>query len=75
MTNEAGENVEGFQVHLGGSLGDDHQLARKTRQLRVTAEELPDYVERLGRRYLEQRTGSDESFASWARRVDEEALR
>jgi sulfite reductase (ferredoxin) len=75
MTNEAGESVEGFQVHLGGSLGDDYQLARKTRQLRVTADEVPDYVERLGRRYLDQRSGPDESFAAWARRVDEDALR
>jgi sulfite reductase (ferredoxin) len=75
MTDEAGESVEGFQVHLGGSLGEDPQLARKTRQLRVTADEVPDYVERLGRRYLDQRTGDDESFASWARRADEEALR
>ena len=44
-------------------------------QLRVTADDLPDYVERLGRRYLEQRTDADESFAAWARRADEEALR
>ena len=75
MTDDAGESVEGFQVHLGGSLGDDPQLARKTRQLRVTADDVPDYVERLGRRYLEQRTDADESFATWARRADEEALR
>ena len=74
MTDEAGESVEGFQVHLGGSLGDDPQLARKTRQLRVTADDVPAYVERLGRRYLDQRDG-EESFAQWARRADEEALR
>ncbi len=75
MSDDAGETVEGFQVHLGGSLGDDPQLARKTRQLRVTADEVPDYVERLGRRYLDQRGSADESFASWARRADEAALR
>ena len=75
MTDESGQSVEGFQVHLGGSLGDDPQLARKTRQLRVTADDVPDYVERLGRRYLEQRADADESFAAWARRADEEALR
>ncbi len=75
MTNEAGESVEGFQVHLGGSLGENPQLARKTRQLRVEADEVPDYVERLGRRYLDQREDGTESFASWARRADEDALR
>ncbi|MDQ6896525.1 MAG: nitrite/sulfite reductase [Actinomycetota bacterium] len=74
MTDQSGESVEGFQVHLGGSLGDDTQLARKTRQLRVTADDVPDYVERLGRRFLDQRD-DDESFAQWARRADEEALR
>ena len=41
----------------------------------LTADDVPDYVERLGRRYLEQRTDPDESFAAWARRADEEALR
>ncbi|MDQ2797078.1 MAG: nitrite/sulfite reductase, partial [Actinomycetota bacterium] len=75
MTDDSGESVEGFQVHLGGSLGDDPQLARKTRQLRVTAEDVPDYVERLAQRYLHQRLEPTEPFASWARRADEEDLR
>ncbi|HEX2705611.1 MAG TPA: nitrite/sulfite reductase, partial [Candidatus Lustribacter sp.] len=70
----AGPSVEGFQVHLGGSLGEDAALARKTRSLRVTAEELPTYVERVATRYTEQREDG-ESFARWARRADEEALR
>ncbi|MEO3935389.1 nitrite/sulfite reductase [Dermatophilaceae bacterium Soc4.6] len=74
MQDEQGQDVEGFQVHLGGSIGADAQLARKTRQLRVTADELPDYVERLGRRYLDQREAA-EPFAQWARRVDEAHLR
>ncbi len=74
MQDENGNDVEGFQVHLGGSIGADAQLARKTRQLRVTADELPDYVERLGRRYLDQRDEA-EPFSGWARRVDEAQLR
>ena len=69
-----GELVEVFQVHLGGSLGSDPALARKTRALKVRAEDLPDYVERLAARYLEQRR-SGEAFAAWARRADEEDLR
>jgi sulfite reductase (ferredoxin) len=69
-----GELVEVFQVHLGGSLGSDPALARKTRALKVRAEDLPDYVERLAGRYLEQRE-PQESFAAWARRADEEDLR
>ena len=74
MQDDEGHDIEGFQVHLGGSIGVDAQLARKTRQLRVTADELPDYVERLGRRYLDQRD-QGERFAEWARRADEEELR
>lgn len=74
MDDGDGGHVEGFQVHLGGSLGEDPQLARKTRQLRVTADELPDYIERITRRFLADQEGG-ETFAEWARRVDEEALR
>jgi sulfite reductase (ferredoxin) len=68
-----GEQVEGFQVHLGGDLGPDAALGRKPRGLKVTAAELPDYVERVLRAYDEGREG-DESFASWARRADEAVL-
>ncbi len=74
VTNEAGESVEGFQVHLGGSLGVEAGLARKTRALKVTADGLTDYVERVATRYTEQREPA-ESFASWARRADEDDLR
>ena len=68
-----GEQVEGFQVHLGGELGDDAALGRKPRGLKVTSAELPDYVERVLGRFTDQRE-ADESFAAWARRADEEAL-
>jgi sulfite reductase (ferredoxin) len=74
QTDPEGHLVEIFQVHLGGGLGTDPQLARKTRALKIRAEELPDYIERLARRYLEQRE-TGESFAHWAHRADEEALR
>jgi sulfite reductase (ferredoxin) len=65
---------EGFQVHLGGSLGSEPGFGRKQRGLKVTADELPDYVERLLRRYLDDRSPG-EAFAAWARRAPEEALR
>jgi sulfite reductase (ferredoxin) len=69
-----GSLVEVFQVHLGGSLGSEPSLARKTRALKVRAEDLPDYVERLAGRYLTQREAG-ESFAAWARRAEEDDLR
>jgi sulfite reductase (ferredoxin) len=74
QTDDEGNLVEIFQVHLGGGLGTEPQLARKTRALKVRAEELPDYVERLAGRFLEQRDGV-ESFAHWAQRADEDDLR
>ena len=39
----------------------------------MTAAELPDYVERLVRRFLDQRT-TDETFAEWSHRVEETEL-
>lgn len=74
VTDEAGNQVEGFQVHLGGALGLDPDFGRKVRGLKVTALELPDYVERVVRRYVSDRQAG-ERFAQWATRADEEALR
>ena len=68
-----GTPVEGFQVHVGGELGEEAGFGRKPRGLKVTAADLPDYVERVLGRYTEQRA-ADESFAAWAKRADEEAL-
>jgi sulfite reductase (ferredoxin) len=69
-----GEQVEGYQVHLGGSLGLTSTFGRKVRGLKVTATELPDYVERLLRTFQAQREDG-ERFADWAARADEEALK
>jgi sulfite reductase (ferredoxin) len=73
-----GAPVEGFQVHLGGSLGmaagQTAGFGRKLRGLKTTAAELPDYVERLATRYLAQRAAA-ESFAQWVTRADEADLR
>jgi sulfite reductase (ferredoxin) len=68
-----GRQVEGYQVHLGGALGLEPGFGRKVRGLKVTAEELPDYVERLLTRFAKERE-EGERFASWAARASEEAL-
>jgi sulfite reductase (ferredoxin) len=70
----AGHQVEGFQVHLGGGLGLDAGFGRKLRGHKVTADELPAYVERVVLRYAEERR-TGERFAQWVTRADEEALR
>ena len=74
VNNENGETVEGFQVHLGGSLGPDSDFGRKLRAHKVTAAEMPDYVQRVTEIYLAQRH-EGESFAAWPARADEAHLR
>jgi len=78
VMNAHGEQVEGFQVHLGGGLGmaqgQTAGFGRKLRGLKATAEELPEYVERLARHYLDGRADG-ETFANWVVRADEELLK
>ncbi|ANY26141.1 nitrite/sulfite reductase [Gordonia terrae] len=69
-----GNQTDGFQVHLGGSLGLDSGFGRKLRQHKVLGTELGDYIERVVRNFVDQRT-EGERFAQWAVRADEEALR
>ncbi len=73
VTDADGNQVEGFQVHLGGGLGLDAGFGRKVRGLKVTSAELTDYVERVLRRFQQERTDG-ERFAQWAARASEEAL-
>jgi sulfite reductase (ferredoxin) len=97
VTDTNGDQVEGYQVHLGGHLGAqardasaasdgpaasaasatsgdakaaDGAFGRKVRGLKVTADDLPDYVERLVRRFEAQREAG-ETFAQWTLRASE----
>ena len=74
VTDAEGNRVEGFQVHLGGGLGLDAGFGRKLRGLKVTSAELGDYVDRLVRRFVEQRE-PDERFAQWVLRAAEGDLK
>jgi len=74
VTGPDGQQVEGFQVHLGGGLGLDAGFGRKLRGHKVTSIELPDYVERLVRNYVAGR-GDGERFAQWVTRADDAELR
>ena len=67
------DDVEGFQVHLGGSIGANPAFGRKLRGLKVTADQLPDYIERVLRHYVDGRE-EGEDFASWVHRADEAAI-
>ncbi|MGE4363971.1 nitrite/sulfite reductase [Mycolicibacterium vanbaalenii] len=74
MVDDGNGPEEGFQVHLGGSLGLDSGFGRKLRQHKVLATELGDYIERVVRNFVKQREDG-ERFATWALRADEADLR
>ena len=78
ITNDEGQQVPGFQVHVGGGLAskdrDEAGLGRTVRGLKIAADDLSDYVEKLVRRFLDGRSEA-ETFSEWAHRVDEEELK
>ncbi|WP_326959476.1 nitrite/sulfite reductase [Amycolatopsis sp. NBC_01286] len=73
VTDADGNQVEGFQVHLGGGLGLDAGFGRKLRGHKVTASELTGYVERVVRAYVAGRKPG-ERFPQWAARAEESVL-
>ena len=74
MVDDGDGPEEGFQVHLGGSLGLDSGFGRKLRQHKVLSSELGDYIDRIVRNFVKQRE-QGERFATWALRADEADLR
>jgi sulfite reductase (ferredoxin) len=68
-----GEDIEAFQIHLGGQLGSEAAFGRKFRGLKVTADEAPDYAERVLTGYQKHRN-EGESFANYVTRADEDWL-
>ncbi|TQL68102.1 sulfite reductase (ferredoxin) [Nocardioides albertanoniae] len=74
VLDDDGNQVEGFQVHLGGGIGLTTSFGRKLRAHKVTSAGLDDYVTAVVGNYLDGRE-EGESFALWANRADEELLR
>ncbi|MGQ0479929.1 MAG: nitrite/sulfite reductase [Pseudonocardia sp.] len=73
VTDDDGNQVPGFQVHLGGGLGLDAGFGRKVRGLKVTSDGLGDYVDRVVRNFAKQRD-EGERFPQWVARADEADL-
>jgi sulfite reductase (ferredoxin) len=71
---EAGEQVDGYQVHLGGATGLGANFGRKLRAHKVTSAGLDDYITAVVTNFLGGREPG-ESFAAWAARADEDLLR
>jgi sulfite reductase (ferredoxin) len=78
VLDDDGNQVEGFQVHLGGSIGFEGEVAdnfgRKLRAHKVTSVALGDYVTTVVRNYLVDRSSSAETFAQWVARAEEVLL-
>ena len=76
QTDDDGNLVEIFQVHLGGGLGTEPQLARKTRAAaRCAPRTCPTTSSASAGRFLEQRDGAASRSPHWAHRADEDDLR
>jgi len=74
VVNGEGEKVEGFQVHLGGTIGEGANFGRKLRGHKVLSTELTDYVMRVVQHYVDKREDG-ETFRQWVARADEDDLR
>ena len=68
-----GDQVEGYQVHLGGGLGLDAGFGRKLRGHKVTAASCPTTSSGWLVTYVAERRDG-ERFAQWVARADELVL-
>lgn len=73
VTDADGNRVEGFQVHLGGSMNLDPNFGRKLKGHKVIADDVGEYVTRVVSKFKEQRT-EEEQFRDWVQRAAEEDL-
>ena len=74
VDNGEGEKVEGFQVHLGGTIGEGANFGRKIRGHKVLSSELTEYVTRVVQNFVDKREGS-ETFRDWVAHAEEEDLK
>ncbi|BAT57515.1 sulfite reductase [ferredoxin] [Variibacter gotjawalensis] len=73
-TNDDGDTVDGYHVHVGGGFGPDATIAREVFR-DVKAEDAPRTIEHVLKGYLAHRKSADESFLAFTRRHEIEALR
>jgi ferredoxin-nitrite reductase len=68
------DTVEGYHLYAGGGFGPDADIGQEVYR-DVKAEDAPKTVERLLKAYLANRASADETFLTFSRRHDGEALR
>jgi sulfite reductase (ferredoxin) len=67
------DRLEGFNVHIGGHLGEPHGFGRKIRGVRLRADELVSFAERVLRLYTAQRNGHA-TFGTWLNSHDDKQI-
>jgi ferredoxin-nitrite reductase len=71
---DEGDRVEGYHVYVGGGFGPSAALGREIYR-DVKAEDAPRVIERMLQGYLGNRVSPDESFLTFARRHEMDALK
>jgi ferredoxin-nitrite reductase len=71
---ESDDTVEGYHLFTGGGFGPEAEIGQEVYH-DLKAEDAPQAVERLLKAYLKNRTSSEETFLTFARRHDGNALR
>jgi ferredoxin-nitrite reductase len=71
---EDADPIEGYHIHVGGGFGPDAALAREIYR-DVDAQNAPRTVERMLKGYLTHRASPQESFLTFARRHEIDALK
>jgi ferredoxin-nitrite reductase len=74
QVSEDGDQVEGYHIMVGGGFGPDAMCGREIYR-DVKAEDTPKTVERMLKAYLANRTAPDETFLSFTRRHEVDALK
>jgi ferredoxin-nitrite reductase len=69
-----GDQVEGYHIHVGGGFGPDALCGREIYR-DVKAEDAPRTIERMLKTYLAHRAAPQESFMTFTRRHEIEALK
>jgi ferredoxin-nitrite reductase len=68
------DTVDGFHIFAGGGFGPQAEVGQEVFH-DVRADDAPVHIERLLKAYLSHRTSPEETFLTFARRHDGEALR
>ncbi len=72
--NDDGDTVDGYHVHVGGGFGPEAAIGREIYR-DVKAEAAPKVVERMLKGYLAHRASADETFLTFSKRHEVDALK